>query len=201
MKRQICCFILALLIVSLVGCTSKKDTIMFVQESADLPNMQCASYEVNIGNNVGGATVVAELWENGTYTESMPLTINNNTKKISCSLLIEGYGTENSAKGINVQIDTDEVSGSVLTYFEIPQNVSGYLFEAYEDKETFEVCAEDEVLLCAIAFDTGNGIRTVDCNSLIEYSERIKEYSCILVIRATFTAEQINPVEDEPASN
>lgn len=148
MKRQICCFILALLIVSLVGCTSKKDTIMFVQESADLPNMQCASYEVNIGNNVGGAT-----------------------------------------------------AGSVLTYFEIPQNVSGYLFEASEDKETFEVCAEDEVLLCAIAFDTGNGIRTVDCNSLIEYSERIKEYSCILVIRATFTAEQINPVEDEPASN
>ena len=187
------------LLISIVGCTGKQDTLKFIYENTGMPNKECALYEVNIGNEVHGATVVAELWRDGECTGSAPLTVNNETETISISFLIEGFGTEDNTKNLNVQIETDEVSGSILMQFELPQEVIGYSFTAYDDKEVLNVNAGDEMLLSAIAFDTGPGVRTVDCKSLIEEPEKIKDYSCILIIRAAFTAEQINPQSEDPA--
>lgn len=187
MKRKIACFIIFSFLMAFMGCASKKDTLKFIYEGTGLPDKECASYEVNIGSQVGGAVIVAELWKDGQCTKSTPLTVNKDTKKIDFSFLVED---ENN--GLNVQIETDQVSGSVLTCFELPEDVKGYSFTAYEDKEIINISAGEEVLLGAMAFDTGKGVRIIDCESLISQPERIKEYSCILVIRATFTAEQID---------
>lgn len=113
--------------------------------------------------------------------------------------MIEGFGKEDNTKNLNVQIETDEVSGSILTHFELPREVMGYSFTAYDDKEVLNVNAGDEMILSTVAFDTGAGVRTVDCKSLIEEAEKIKDYSCILIIRATFTAEQIDPQSEASA--
>ena len=197
MKKVIKFIAVLTFLIVLAGCNSQKDSLKFIEQKSGLPNKVLASYEVNIGNKVGGATVVAELWKNGECTESTPVTLNNETKEINISLLIEGFGTENNTEGLNVQVDTDEASGSVLTYFELPQNVLGYSFTAYTDKEIINVNAGEEMLLGAMAFDTGSGVRSVDCKSLIDEKEKIKDYSCVLIIRAKFTSESISESKSE----
>ena len=193
MRKAVCFLVIFAIFASLAGCAGQKDTITFHSEWSSLTNNKCASYDVNIGNKVGGASVTAELWQDGQCTEGTPLTINSGTKTIDISLLIDELWTENAEKALNVQIGTDEQSGSVLTSFPLPDGIIGYVFAAYNDREKIEVNPGEDVILCALAFDTGSSVRTLDCKSLIDEPGRLKEYSCIVVIRATFTAEQIAP--------
>lgn len=199
MKKWICLLTALTLSLALVGCTGQKDSFRFICAKTDSPNEVSVLYEANLGDKVGGATVVAQLWQNGECIESTPLTCNNETRKIRISLFTVGNGTENSPNGLQVQIGTDEASGSVLTYFELPPNISGYSFAAYEEGETIHATPGEEILLGAMAFDTGTGVRTMDCKSLIDEPEKINGYSCILVIRAAFTADPIPPQAEAPA--
>ena len=193
MKKVICFLVIFAMFVSLTGCAGQKDTITFHSEWSSMANKKRASYDVNIGNKVGGASVTAELWQVGECTKGTPLTINSSTKTIDISLLIDELWTENAEKALNIQIDTDEQSGSVLASFSLPEEIIGYSFAAYNDREKIEVNAGEDVILCALAFDTGSGVRSVDCKSLIDEPGKLKEYACIAVIRAAFTAEQIAP--------
>ena len=193
MKKVVCFLGIFAIFASLTGCAGQKDTITFHSEWSSLANNKRASYDVSIGNKVGGATVTAELWQNGECTESTPLTLNIGTKTIDISLLIDELWTENAEKSLNVQIGTDEQSGSVLTAFPLPDDIIGYSFAAYNDREKIEINPGEEVMLCALAFDTGSGVRSVDCKSLTDEPGKLKEYSCIAVIRTAFTAEQIAP--------
>lgn len=201
MKAKSVFLIFIVLLLSLTGCSNNQDTLKFIHENTGLPNKESVSYEVNIGNLVGGATIVAELWQNGDCTASTPLTLNYETEKLYISYLIDGFGTDGGKKGLNVQIETNAVSGSVLSYFELPPEIYGYSFTAYDDKEVIPVSADKDVILCAMAFDIGAGIRTFDCSSLIDEPERLQEYSCIVIVRATFTAEPIQPQTESEAQN
>ena len=110
--------------------------------------------------------------------------------------MIDRSEADGAAKGVSVQLDTDEVSGSVLTFFALPQKALGYSFTAYEDRKIIDLHAGEEVLLCAVAFDTGTGVRSVSCERLSEDSEQLQEYACLLVIRASFTAEPFHAQEE-----
>lgn len=110
--------------------------------------------------------------------------------------MIDRSETDGAMKGVSVQLNTDEVSGSALTFFELPQKVLGYSFTAYEDRKIIDVHAGEEVLLCAMAFDTGTGVRSVSYERLSEDSEQLQEYACLLVIRASFTAEPFHAQEE-----
>ena len=68
-------------------------------------------------------------------------------------------------------------------------------YHSYEDRKIIDVHAGEEVLLCAMAFDTGTGVRSVSCERLSEDSEQLQEYACLLVIRASFTAEPLHAQE------
>lgn len=188
-----------ILLLSMNGCGKNTDFLKFVYEKSASPATELASYEVNMGNNVGGGTVVAELWENGECIKSSPVSLNNQTKEVNLSLLINGYGTFESEKNLNVEIDTNEVSGSVLTAFELPKEINGYSFTAYEDKQVIEIEPNKEVILAAMAFDMGDGVRSVDCEILVSEPGRLSSYSLILVIRATFTSEQLEPQAEAEA--
>ena len=50
-----------------------------------------------------------------------------------------------------------------------------------------------------MAFDTGTGVRSVSCERLSEDSEQLQEYACLLVIRASFTAEPLHAQEEAEA--
>lgn len=175
----------------LAGCAKQSDSLTFIHEESGMPHNERASYEVNIGHEVVGGAVVAELWESGQCVQSAPLTFNGETERIGLSITVDGHGTTDGSRGLSVQMDTNEASNSVLTYFELPQNVSGYSFSAYEDGEIIHIAAGEERLLGAMAFDTGAGVRVPDCESLMDDPERIKEYSFILILRASFAAGEI----------
>lgn len=191
MKKRYSIILVLSLMLFMNGCTNQADSLKYIHENAGGSHIKLASYEVNIGNKVGGGTLVAELWQNGECTEGSPVTLNNQTKEIGISLLIDGSGTDESAKGLNAQIDVDEALGSELTYFELPQGIIGYSFTAYEDNEVIEISEDEEVILAALAFDTGAGVSGVDCKKLASEPDVLSSYSCIIVVRAEFTSEQI----------
>lgn len=177
--------------MALTGCGGQKDTLRFVYEKTGVPDQECVSYEVDIGREAGGAAVTAELWEDGACTASTPLTLGRETEELHISLLAEGRGTEKD--GLYVQMETGEVSGSILTYFALPAGWTGYSFSAYEDGDILPVHAGEEIVLAAMAFDTGDGVRSVSCPALTDGTETLEDEACVLVIRAAFTAERIGP--------
>lgn len=179
MKRTVILIVSLVLAIALSACSAKQDSLKFVKEDVSSANLRRADFEVNIGKNVGGARIVAELWQNGACTESAPLIISDETKEIHFTLYVDGFGETEGVQGLNVQIDTNEMSDSVLTYFELPTQVLGHGFEAYNINEVIEVEADTEVILAAMAFDTGAGIRTLDCRTLAADSDYFSSYSCL----------------------
>lgn len=189
MRRLIHAAALTALVLFLAGCAGKKDTITFHQDNPALPNTQAVSYELDLENTVGGASVTVQLWENGTCAESESLTLDRDNKKLSCLFTLDSSLADTTTPGITVQMDSDESSDLFLAQFTLPQNIRGYAFTGYTDNEELEVHLEENMVLCAMAFDTGSGVRTVDCRSLTQDPEKVKEYSCILLVQADFTAE------------
>ncbi len=114
-------FLIGLLFVLATGCTPQKDTLKFIQGSASPFHTQSFSYEMKLGHQVNSAAVDAELWQNGICTKSAPVLLPKETKKLACSLLIDRSEADGAAKGVSVQLDTDEASGSALTFFVLPR--------------------------------------------------------------------------------
>ncbi|MBS6195503.1 MAG: hypothetical protein KH828_07985 [Clostridiales bacterium] len=200
--KRIAAFIISLVLgFSLSACSGKHDTLKFVRENVTPARMQCADFEVNIGNEVGGAKIIAELWQDGACTESTPVIINDEIKEIHMMFSVDGFGKAEEVQGLNVQIDTNEKSGSLLTYFELPAQISGYSFTAYDKNEVIEVNPDEEVILAAMAFDTGAGVRTLDCRKLETDPDYLASYSCLLVIRSLFTEEQILDAGEQMATD
>ena len=170
----------------MTGCANQPDSLKFIYENAGNPDTELALYEVNIGNKVSGGALVAELWQNGECLESSPITLNTDTKELHLSLLLDRHATSESMQGLNVQIGTEEVTDSELKYFEVPEDIKGYSFSAYEDKEVIEVAPNEEFILAAMAFDMGNGVRSIDCKTLVSDPSVLSSYSCIAVVRAKF---------------
>lgn len=177
------------LVMALTGCGGQKDTLRFVYEKTGVPDQECVSYEVDIGREAGGAAVTAELWEDDECTASTPLTLGRETEELHISLLAEGRGTEKD--GLYVQMETGEASGSLLTCFGLPSGWTGYSFSAYKDGDILPVHAGEEIVLAAMTFDTGDGVRSVSCPALTDGTETLEDEACVLVIRAAFTAERI----------
>ncbi|MDE5803608.1 MAG: hypothetical protein K2I22_11880 [Lachnospiraceae bacterium] len=165
----------------------REDTLKFVKENVTPANMQCVDYEVNLGTNVGGATIIAELWQNGACTESLPVVLNSQNSQLQISFLVDGFGTNEGVQGLNIQIGMDDQADSALAFFELPSQVIGYSFAAYEDKEIIKVHAGEEHILAAMEFDVGDGVESIDCVSLLDEPERLTSDSCLLIVRATFT--------------
>lgn len=187
--KKVCYLMLTLMFISiLTGCTNTQDSLKFVQKETPQHNMYCVDYEVNLGNKVESATVVAELWQDGTCTESSPVTtINAETKELHLSLSLDDFDETNEYRGITVQVDMETNADAALTHFELPQTVSGYTFSDYDDNETLEANAGADVILAALAFDMGAGVQDVDCRSLAENPDNVSSYPCLLIVRSSFT--------------
>src|SRR5699024_7144819 len=64
--------------------------------------------------------------------------------------------------------------------------------KGYELDQKVKLSPNDEVILAAKAFDTGNGVRVFDCETLIAEPERLKNASYMIVIRAVFGTDSLN---------
>ena len=181
-----------LLALVLTGCANRQDSLTFIYQPSAQPNASSANYEVRIGHDVGSAEIAAELWQNGACSQSDSLFLDSGAESLHLLFTLDGFAASKADSALNLQIDADNSSGSLLTRFALPDSIIGYSFQAYEDQEVIPVSPNDEIILAALAFDSGAGVRTVDFQQLLEEPDALSSYSCLCIVRATFSAAQLS---------
>lgn len=158
------------------------------------------TYEVDLGYKVGHAVIVAEQWSDGVCISAAPVILTQDMEELQ--IRMKERKNDGKLVGIDIQIDTDESSGSLLTYFEMPRehSVIGWAFTAYEENAKIKVIPEAEKILAAMAFDEGKGVRAFDCESLVKEPERLENAGQMIVVRAVFREEAVGVVKEEAAS-
>ena len=90
--------------------------------------------------------------------------------------------------GMDIRLESNVPGGMQVTYAELPQELSaiGWAFNAYEEGEQVIAVPGEEKILAAMAFDTGEGVRVFDPETLLKEQSRLKQAEYMLVIRAVF---------------
>lgn len=203
-KGRLGLLLIAMFLVACIGAAGyfsgslrQQDSLTCRKTDVSPAAMEAIDYDVHLGKDVHGASIVAELWYNGICVKSHPLLLDSQASQLHISILADGFGTSEGTRGLNVQIHTDQSTDALLTYFDLPVQVTGYSFTAYDSGEVLPVTAGAEQILAAMAFDVGAGVSGISCASLLDDPERLTSASCLLAVRAAFTAEQ--PQETGPA--
>lgn len=111
----------------------------------------------------------------------------------SIDIIMRDRREDGTSVGTDIQIETNQYGGSLLTYFEHPKNfdVRGWGFTGYELNEKRRLTSNDEVILAAKAFDDGSGIRTFGCETLVNEPDRIEDAGYMIVVRAVFSEDPL----------
>lgn len=155
-------------------------------------------YELALGNQAMGGAVYAEQWSGGSCVRSAPVALTQYAESIQ--ILVGMRREDEAAVGIDIQIDTDEYGGSQAVYFEFPEesDIRGWLFAAYEMNKEIKIEHGDEVILAAMAFDEGNGVRSLDCERITQEPGILEESDYMIVIRVCFDSETAGGSAEEP---
>ena len=164
-----------------------EDSLTYVQ--VDTAVGQRADFDVDLGRTVKSAVLTAELWQNGQCTSSSPVTVNAQTKRLT--LLFSDRRENLNLIGENIQIDTDETAGSLVTYFAFPERVVGWSFTSWRDEADIPVFDGANVILAAMNCDTGSGVRSTSCRAFMDDPARLAASSCVIVVRARFYGEEV----------
>lgn len=100
---------------------------------------------------------------------------------------------DGASVGTDIQIETNQYGGSLLTYFAHPENlnITGWAFEGYDLGEKIKLSPNKEVILAAKVFDNGSGVRVFDRETLANEPERLENATYMIVIRAVFSADPL----------
>ena len=174
------------------------DYIMLTQQSSQMGNR--ASYEISLGQRVGSGSLFIEQWLDGSCIRSSPVTMTRYVEDIQ--LRMEARQENGTIAGMDVRLETNQYGGSLLAYFPFPEgrSVLGWSFTSYGEKEAVKLTPGDEIILAAMAFDEGGGVRVFDCETLRREPERLQTADHMLVIRACFYADFLGLEQVAPAS-
>lgn len=168
---------------------ARQDVLVFKSMTQSAVS-NCAMFDVHLGNEVQSMVIVCEKWEKGECFKSDPVTITPEVEEIRI-ITSERKKSGKGLEGINLQIGTDNQTGYFVTYFPVAENTSGWSYSSYKDEERIKaVPGEDRVLFC-IAFDTGKGVRSLDCETLSNNKEILKSYDFVILVRALFSSAEI----------
>lgn len=172
------------------------DSITLVNQSTPARG-NAFTYDVSFGQNVMSGTVHAEQWSNGTCVKSSPVVLTNEVDEIN--ILMDVRREDNSPVGVDIQVDTNEYGGSLITYFAFPENNSiiGWGCEGYSLNESVQIQPETEKILAAMVFDVGNGVRAFGTEDLIIDPERLENADYAIVIRASFDSTNLGNANKE----
>ena len=75
-----------------------------------------------------------------------------------------------------------------VTEFALPEEerITGWSFSGREEGKAVSFDSGDEVILAAMAFDEGNGIRSADCDRLTQKPELLETADSMIAVRACF---------------
>lgn len=186
------------ILICVVNPVTPGDSLRLVERSAASRANQ-VQYEVSLGQKVKSGNIFVEQWVNGTCIPSAPVAFSGYVDEIG--IRISERREKGQIIGMDVQVETNEYGGSLLTYtpFAEEHSVIGWSFTAHELKETVEIAPGEEVILAAMAFDIGQGVRVFDCETLITEPERLEKAERMIVIRAVFSEETMEPSAVAPA--
>ena len=173
----------------------------FVLTDTDGPaNTNKLSYDIQLGNGAMSGEIYVEQWIDGTCVKSSPVVMTQYVDSIE--IIMRDRREDGTSTGTDIQIETNQYGGSLLTYFEHPENfnVIGWGFTGYELNEKRRLTQNDEVILAAKAFDDGSGIRAFDCETLVNEPERIKDAGYMIVVRAVFSEDPLGVTSHSEAS-
>lgn len=179
--------IAALVFTMILSSCGKSDTLTLTNTDHASPDAWIVSYKVDIGHSVKSGKLRAELWQNGEATTTDAFAFDDETETIDIVLRISGFRKSGEDEKLNVQITADDGSDQQMTMavYDLPDYV-GYSLSAYEKGEKVDVSGGGEKILAAMAFDTGNGVRSFAPESLVSEPELLGDYSCIAIVRAEF---------------
>ncbi len=180
----------------------KRDSLRFVRGES-VSNHYSADFTLSLGEQVKSGTVYAEQWSRGECVQSSSVLLTRYAAElhIQMDLLRNEDSERNSGSfgGVNIQMNSDQYGGALLTYFPLPEEreISGWSFSSYEPGEEITIHPGDTPVLAAMAFDAGEGIRVFDCEILTSEPERLDTADYMILIRAEFSDEDIPPSADE----
>lgn len=152
-------------------------------------------YEVNLGNQAMSGTLYAEQWIKGECVRSSPVVLTQDVEEIQIG--VRARSENNAVVGMDLQIETDEYGGSLLTYFDFSQafsgeyNTIGWGFTSFELNEEINFTAGEDLILASIVFDMGNGARVFPVERLNEEPKYLHEAEHMIVVRASFSSEEL----------
>ncbi len=196
------CILLAVCL--LTNPRQEKDSLCFIWGDS-ISNHYRADFALSLGEEAKSGTVYAEQWSRGECVRSSSILLTRYAAEIHIQIDLlqneDSEGNSGSFGGINIQMNSDQYGGSLLTYFPLPEDreMIGWSFSSYLPGEEFTVCPGDSRVLAAMAFDAGQGIRVFDCETLTDEPERLHTADYMILIRADFSGEDIPPSTDEAA--
>lgn len=164
----------------------------FVLVNHDSPaNTNKLSYDIQLGKQAMSGEIYVEQWMDGTCVKSAPVVMTQYVESIEITM--RDRRENGTSVGTDIQIETNQYGGSLLTYFAHPKNltITGWGFGGYESNEKMKLTSNKEVILAAKVFDCGNGVRTFDSETLIAEPERIETAEYMIVVRAVFSEDPL----------
>lgn len=195
-----CCIILAVCLLTNPG--QKKDSLRLVRADS-ISNHYSADFSLSLGEQAKSGTIYAEQWSRGECVRSSSVLLTRYAEEICIQMDLLRNENSSSFDGVNIQMNSDQYGGSLITYFPLPEErkITGWSFSSYEPGDEFEIHPGDAPVLAAIAFDAGQGIRVFDCETLTNDPKRLNNVDYMILIRVEFSDEDIPPSTDEAASS
>lgn len=158
-------------------------------------------YDIQLGKQTMSGEIYVEQWIDGTCVQSAPVVMTQYVDSIEISM--REHRENGASVGTDIQIETNQYGGSLLTYFTHPENlnITGWAFEGYELGEKIKLSPDKEVILAAKVFDNGSGVRVFDCETLAKEPERPENAAYMIVVRAVFSADPLGAAIQEEVSS
>ena len=159
--------------------------------SESLADTNKLAYDIQLGKQTMSGEIYVEQWIDGTCIQSAPVVMTQYVDFIEISM--RERREDGASVGTDIQIETNQYGGSLLTYFAHPENlnITGWAFEGYESGEKIKLSPNKEVILAAKVFDNGSGVRVFDCETLANEPERLENAAYMIVVRAVFSADPL----------
>ena len=162
-------------------------TLTFHTEPASANAMR-ADFSLDFGETIDYSEVWAEYWQDGVCTKSEPLALHREDGQLHLSFQVQNGDGENAP---TVQVSMQGgTSDAVLTKFELPDMMMGYLFKSYDDEQELYPWDGDTYVLAALAPDLGDGVRQVDCIDLSMEPALYEQAACMVLVKAAFGSDE-----------
>lgn len=157
-------------------------------------------YDIQLGNQLMSGEIYVEQWIDGACVKSAPVVMTQYVDSIEITM--GDRRIDGASVGTDIQIETNQYGGSIRTYFAHPENlnVKGRSFNGCKPNEKIKLSADKEVILAAMAFDCGNGVRNFDTKTLTAEPERLENAAYMIVVRAVFSADPLGVTNHGEAS-